>query len=255
MGSQERQGVGNSGGGSFSLKGAVFEESSARAIKLAHRRKWTALGTIFALILIGVGALIYHNVTTNRERDLVREFLAIEGEFTAESERFQQKVQSAGAAAADLTPEYGPIADKFAAFGKEHVNKAVGWQASIRAANIYLSNKKIDEARQLLEPLVKRTLSYNLMQIKIRRALAGIYAEQKNFDKALAELDYLEKLPDNPSLNEIKLFKAQVLYMADKKEEAAKRLRELSDNALAGFDPSARSTASEAAMWLGYWGL
>lgn len=258
MTSHERQGIGSDSKsfGFKTSKDAIYEESAGRAIRLANRRKWTAIGALVILALVIIGGFAFNRTRTSAEKDVVKSYLSIDAEFMAEAQKFQEKVQAAKPEEIEnMTPDFSASAEKFAAFAKENEAHPLGWQASFKAANIFLEAKKVDDALSVLEPLVKRTMGNALLQLKIRRALAGIYAEKKEYEKALAELDFIEKLPDNPAINEIKLFKAQVLYLSGNKEEAAKKLKELSDNALLAFDPSAKAISSEASMWLGYWGL
>jgi hypothetical protein len=55
---------------------------------------------------------------------------------------------------------------------------------------------------------------------------------------------------------EVRLMRAQLLYKNGQKEQAAQLLKELAaDTKAAVGEGSARSVATEAALWLGYWGL
>lgn len=227
----------------------IFEDTAHRAIKAAHRRKWTLVGTIVFLLAVMVAGIIKYNIDDNKQKVLVGKFLSIDFVYNNETEK--------AGATAKLNPlvasvDHSESTEKFAQFAKENPTHPLGWVAALRASSEYLENQKVAEAQALLEPILPKTLKHTLIQIRVRRALAGIYAEQGNFDKSIKELTYAEQIADNPVTPDIKLFRAQVLYMADKKEEAGKLLKELSANT---FSPEAKSVADEASLWLGFWNL
>lgn len=257
MTSGERQGFG-SGGISTNFgasKTPIYDETTAKALRLAHRRKWTMIGSLVLLAAIAIGVIVFNNISSSRAKESAKEFLAIEADFVAATQKFQETLQANPQTAAEARPDYTAVAQRFHDFANRNVDKPLGWQAALRASAIYLDTGKTKEARELLEQVEKRTLKSSLIQVKVRRALAGIYADAKEYDKALAELDFAEKLPDNPGLSEIKLFKGQVLYLAGKKEDAARVLKEIAGDPTALLDPNAKAASSEAAMWIGYWGL
>lgn len=262
MTSHERQGFGNkenSAGLTYGAGGPLLDETTARALRIAKRRKWTFIGSIVGVCVAGIGAIFYHNVSSNRQKDVARQYLAIESEYITVTKDFQEKRSKdvAAAAAADpfAMPDYSSVAKKYADFATTHVADPMGWDSALRAAKMYMDVNNIDEARKLLEPLVSRTLKHNLVQIKVRRALAGIYAEKNEFDKAIGELDFIEKLPDNPFIGDVKLFKAQVYFLAGRKDDAAKLMRELATSDSSTTDAMGKPVATEASAWLGYWGL
>ncbi len=235
--------------------GAMFEDSSARAFKAARRRKWTLVSTLVALAALGIGALAYNRHLENTKRAVASEYLAIEAEMASQTQKFQEQVKAAKEKAASLTPDFSAVGDKFATFAKKYPSEPLGWQASLKASNIYIEGKKFDEAAQLLLPLVGKSQRNFLMQTKIRHVLAGIYAQKGEYDKALVELDLILKSKENPIPAETKLFKAQILFLAGKKEEAGKLLKEIGGDSMSIFDPSFKSLATEATLWASYWGL
>lgn len=227
------------------------------AIKLAHRRKWTTLGSVLALICTGLGFVIYSKISESRARTLTVKYTEIESAYTNEILTFQEDMKLKGSKAEpDAQPNHSASTQKFAAFAKQNWNEPLGWQAAIRASTSLIEQKNNSEAIALLEPLVRKTLKNNFIQARVRRTLAGLYAESGEFDKSLAELNFIEKLPDVPSQNETKLFKARILYMSGKKDDAAKLLKELAgSSATDESDLSGKPASVEAALWIGYWGL
>ena len=243
-----------------SARNPLFDETSERAIRKAHQRKWTTLGSFGLILAIGVAAFLLQQNRKSSERTLTNEYLMADALFTSEQEKHQEALKAEGDKADfTKTADHSASGEKFAAFAKAYPNSGLGTQAALRAANIFIEAKKTDEAIDLIQIAINKTLKNNIAQAKLRKTLAGLYAEKKDYAKALAELDFAIKLPDNPVLNETKLQKAQVLYLNGKKEETATLLKELAalggGFSLPGVTDNEEGVANEAALWLGYWGL
>ncbi|MEY4064145.1 MAG: hypothetical protein RIR26_353 [Pseudomonadota bacterium] len=239
------------------MKRPIFEETSAKAIRAAHRRKWTMVTTV-ALVCMVAAALLGFSWHRNRvERALVEEYLAIDSLYTTEKQSFEDKLRAEPKLnTPDARPDHGPSAKKFEEFAKANVASPLGWQAALRASSEYIEVQKFAEAQSLLEPLLIRTLKHVVVQVRVRKTIAGLLAEQGQFDPALEQLAFLEKLADNPLVPEVRLLKAQILYKKGQKEDAGKLLKELAaDTKAAVGEGSSRSVATEASLWLGYWGL
>ncbi|MEN9826187.1 MAG: hypothetical protein RI953_1932 [Pseudomonadota bacterium] len=237
------------------MKRPIFEETSERAIKAAHRRKWTMIATIGLVLLLGAGLLGFSWYTARQERALTQAFLEIDSIYQTENQTFEEKLRlDPKLNTPDARPDHTASTQKFEAFAKANDKSALGWQAALRAANFYIEQQKFAEAQALLEPLLIKTLKYVIFQVRVRKTLAGILAEQGQLDQAIEQLSFLEKLPDNPLVADVKLMRAQILFKKGQKEEAGKILRELAADKTPA-EGGARSVASEAALWLGYWGL
>lgn|GEM_PF-702066 len=248
------QSAGVAGG---SVQRPIFEETSAKAIRAAHRRKWTLVGTVTLIVAIGAGLLIYSWRSSKSERELTQQYLEIDAAYLAENQVFEDKLRADPKLnTPDARADHSQSAKKFADFAKANARSAIAWQASLRAANLYIEEQKFAEAQALLEPLLIKTLKHVVFQVRARKTLASLLAEQGQFDPALEQLSFLEKLPDNPMVAEGRLLRAQLLYKKGQKEEAGKILKELAaDTKAAVGEGGARSVATEASLWLGYWGL
>lgn len=239
-----------------SVKRPIFEETSERAIRAAHRRKWTVIATVGLVVAIGAGLLIFSWQKGRDERALTQSFLDIEAVYQGELQSFEDKLRADPKLnTPDARPDHAASTQKFSEFAKAHVKSPLGWQAALRAANNLIEQQKYAEAQALLEPLLIKTLKHMVFQVRVRKTLAGLLAEQGQFDPALEQLNFLEKLADNPLVPEVRLMKAQVLYKKGQKDEAGKILRELAADKSTVAEGSSRSVASEASLWLGYWGL
>jgi predicted negative regulator of RcsB-dependent stress response len=237
-------------------KRPIFEETSERAIRAAHRRKWTVVGTVVLVVAIGAGLLTYSWSKSRAERALAQAFIDIEALQQNENKSFEEKLRADPKLnTPDARPDHSESAKKFEEFAKANPNVALGWNAALRAANTFIEQQKYAEAQALLEPLLIKTLKHVVFQVRVRKTLAGLLAEQGKLDPALEQLSVLEKLPDNPLIAETRLMQAQLLYKKGDKEQAGKILRELAANNSAAAEGTARSVASEASLWLGFWGL
>lgn len=240
-----------------SMQRPIFEETSARAIQAAHRRKWTMVGFVALLLAIGSGLLVYSWQKNKAERLLVQSYVEIDALYVSENQAFEEKLKANPSLnTPDARPDHAQSTKRFEEFAKSHAKSPLGWQAALRASSELIEQQKYAEAQALLEPLLIRTLKHVVVQVRVRKTLAGLMAEQGQFDQALDQLSFLEKLPDNPLVPEVRLMRAQLLYKKGQKDQAAQLLKELAaDSKAAVGEGSARSVATEAALWLGYWGL
>jgi predicted negative regulator of RcsB-dependent stress response len=237
-------------------KRPIFEETSERAIRAAHRRKWTVVGTVVLVVGAGAGLLTYSWSKSRAERVVTQSYIDIETVHKDEIKAFEEKVKADPKLnTPDARPDHSGSAKKFEDFAKAHPNSALGWNAALRAANTFIEQQKYAEAQALLEPLLIKTLRHVVFQVRVRKTIAGLLAEQGKIEPALEQLSFLEKLSDNPLLSEVRLMQAQLLYKKGDKEQAGKILRELAANKSTAAEGNARSVASEASLWLGFWGL
>ncbi len=241
---------------SNSVDGVRFDDTAMNAIRAAHRRKWTTIGSLIALGAVGIGVFVYSSWSKDRDDALVNGFTQADRLFQSENEMFMQAAQKPGA---DLTklvkPDHSASAKKFSEFITKNPGHPLAWVAGLRAASEFVETGKSDEAISVLEGLLPRTMNVPLMQVRVRRTLAGLYADKGLFPKALAELDVLEKMSDNPVLSENRLFRAKVLFLSGDKENSGKLLRELSNSPELSAVGDRSSVATEASLWLGHWGL
>lgn len=240
-----------------SMQRPIFEETSAKAIREAHRRKWTLISFVVVFCAIGAGLLVYSWQKNRSERALIQTYLEIDAQFVSENQAFEEKLKADPKLnTPDARPDHLASALKFEEFAKANVKSPLGWQAALRAANEFISLQKYAEAQALLEPLLIRTLKHVVVQVRVRKTLAGLLAEQGQIDSAIEQIVFLEKLPENPLVAEVRLMKAQLLYKKGDKEQAASILKELmADSKASVGEGNARPVSTEAALWLGYWGL
>lgn len=235
----------------------IFEETSGKAIQAAHRRKWTLVVTVGLVVGVIVALLVYSNRKTAAEDALVQQYLEIDSKFFSENQAFEEKMKANPASFSPTArPDHTESTKGFAEYAKANVKTTLGWHAALRASAELIEQQKFAEAQSLLDPLLIRTLTHVVFQVRVRKTLAGLLAEQGKFDEAIEHLNFLEKYADNPLIPEVRLTRAQFLYKKGDKESAAQLLKELAaDGAAAIGEGNTQSVATEASLWLGYWGL
>jgi predicted negative regulator of RcsB-dependent stress response len=241
---------------SESSAGIRYDDTALNAIRAAHRRKWTTIATITAVIGTGIGVFWYSSYKKSQESALVTAYIQADKMFNTEQDAYIAEMQKPGADPSKIgKPDHLPSAKKFEEFARANASKAIAWVAAFRAASEYIEKGQTDSAIALLELVASRTMKHPLVQVRARRTLAGLYADKNDFAKALSELSILEKMTDNPMTSENRLFKAKVHFLAGQKEEAAKILNELAASTDLSSAGDRSSVAAEAALWLGYWGI
>lgn len=240
-----------------SSENTLFEETSYRAIKVAQRRKWTLVGLVSSIAVVGVGFLVYNQAINSKETKLSAEYSAIEEIYNQENSAFQKKVQAEKATLPkDASPDYTRSMDSFFQFAKANPSEPIGWQAAIRAATYYISIGQNNKAKEILEPVVENAGRAPLIQVRVRTALAGIYASEQNEQRAIEELKVVEEIPQNPLPNQARLLRAQILFLSGNKEEAQKILNQIisspSEVASSDFSSQGSQIQQQAKIWLNY---
>jgi predicted negative regulator of RcsB-dependent stress response len=229
-------------------------DQSHHAIRAAFRRKWTLVGTLTFLVVGASGVLYWHFSSQRTERKLTESYLAAQGAFDEEIKAFSKQLEETKdlSKVKDLRPDHSKSTPLFREFAKSHPDHPLGWQAALKVAQESMKSKNYDEAVALLEPILPKTRRFGLMQVKIRETLAGLYAEKGEFPKALAELDTVSKISENPLPEQALLRKAQFTYLSGDKEGAAKLLRELASGKV-GDRSIGSEVATEASNWMDMW--
>ncbi|APJ02748.1 tetratricopeptide repeat protein [Silvanigrella aquatica] len=242
-----------------SSENTLFEETSYRAIRTAQRRKWTLISLIASVILFGIGILIYNQFVTSKNQRLAKEYSAIEEIYNQENLEFQKKYTEAkGNLPANVKADNAKSMEQFAQFAKTYASEPMGWLAGIRAGNYYITHDLNLKAKEILEPIVQTASNQPLIQVRVRTALAGIYAAEKDDQKALLELKIVEEIPQNPFPDQARFLRAQILYYSGNKAEALKILNQIisnpdSSNSANPLNQNAGSQIKQQAkIWLNY---
>jgi len=214
----------------------LFDSNASQAIKAAHRRKWTLISFVIVLLIVIVSLVVYHEITTSQENIVANQYSEIDNIFNQENLAFQQKVQeqkntsttqAGNSRSPQIEPDYSESMPKFRDYALKYPANPYGWQAAIRSSTYFITNNKLDYAQKGLEAVLPYTFKSDFTQIKIRTALAGIYANQNKSSKAIEQLTIVENLPHNPIPNQSRFLKAQIFVAAGNKNEAKKVLNQI----------------------------
>lgn len=124
------------------------------------------------------------------------------------------------AKAAKIKGNHSESLNKFKEFYKKHADDAEGWMAGLTAARILLDDDKPQDARPLLESLVKDAAKNPFVLSQARVSLLGVLEELGDFDRALAELAALDKDVDPELRPKLLLAKGRLLMLKNDKEQA-----------------------------------
>ncbi|WP_186649627.1 tetratricopeptide repeat protein [Fluviispira vulneris] len=236
---------------------SLFEETSYRAIRVAQRRKWTLIGSILLVFIVGITFLVYNNIVKNRESKLAAEFASIDSIYNQENMAFQKLANAAKEnLPKDQMPDNTNSMNLFAQFAKDHPTEPSGWQAAVRAASYFIAKGQNNKAKEVLEPIENNLNKYPLVEIRVRTALATIYAAEQNNTKALEELKLVEDIPANPMPNQARFLQGQILFLSGNKQEAQKVFSQIISTSSEKTPPEMSTQASQiqqqARIWLNY---
>jgi predicted negative regulator of RcsB-dependent stress response len=115
---------------------------------------------------------------------------------------------------------------KYVEFGKKYDDVPEGWLAGMMAAQILAEDGKTADARQVLEGILAKSGDQPFYQTQGRLFLVGLLEEAGEWDKALLELDALDKALDKANESELKatalLARGRIQMFKDAKEDAKK---------------------------------
>lgn len=213
----------------------LFDNNALKAIQAAQRRKWTFIGLICGIIVVIIAAVIYHEIHAAQENKIAAEYTTIDEIYNQENLAYQQTIQAKKAdktqqgnqSESKTEPDYEKSMATMKDFALKYPESPYGWQAAIRSSTYFITKNKPEDALKELETVLPYTSRQDLVQIKIRTSLAGIYASQNNTAKAIEQLNIVENLPHNPLPNQSRFLKAQILIAAGNKEEAKRVLNQI----------------------------
>jgi len=146
----------------------------------------------------------------------------------------------------DRKPDHTGSRDKFAAFFKSHSGTSEGWMAGMRAAGIYLEDRKVSDARPFVETIAKESLRHPWFQVQSRLILIGMHEDAGEFDAALKEVDVLIGLAPEDMKPKVMLAKGRIQLLKDARTDARNTLDDLI--AKHGTTPEAQQARSFLAL-------
>lgn len=109
---------------------------------------------------------------------------------------------------------------QFQEYFKKYEKTPEGWVAGMTAAKIMLDGQKTAEATPLVEAVVANSKDVPFYQTQARLTLAGLHEEAGAYDKALVELDALDKIVSEELKPKVLLARGRIQLLKDQKAEA-----------------------------------
>lgn len=240
--------------GAKSTHNPLFEETSDRAIRAAHRRKRNSIMALTGLVCIGLSFLGYQKYQSHIHKEIAANFLKIENIYIEESKQFQEKNAKNPQSFMMVVPHVESL-PKYIEFAKSHENHPLALHAQIKAISIMVESGQTQELEAPLDSAIRKSIKNPYLQLRLRKIKAGFLADQKKWEDSIKELEFIEKIPENPIVGEIKLQRARTLLAAGRKEDATALLKQLMEDPPTLSEMGGRSLATEAAIWLNYYQL
>lgn len=119
-----------------------------------------------------------------------------------------------------IKPDHSGSVDKFKAFFDKYPQTPEGWMAAMTAARIFADQGKIAEARPVLETVLANSRGNGFYQAQARLSLIGMLEESADYDKALAEIEQLDKVVDQEMKPRVLLAKGRLQWLKNDKDAA-----------------------------------
>lgn len=104
-------------------------------------------------------------------------------------------------------------------YGKNQAN-AEGWMAGMKASSILLDDGKLAEAKDILAPIVQKSVGVKFYQTQGRVVLINVLEDLGEFDAGIKEADTLFSLAEDQIKPAALLVKGRLLLNKNQKEEA-----------------------------------
>lgn len=131
---------------------------------------------------------------------------------------------------------------QFQEFYKKYDSTPEGWMAGMQAARLIIDQEKPAEAASLLESVLEKSKDNQFYQVQARLALISVLEDQGNYDKALSEVDALDKVVDKEMKPRVLLAKGRIQLLKNQKPEAKATFNSLIEQH--GASPEAQKARS-----------
>lgn len=142
----------------------------------------------------------------------------------------------------DIQADHQQSTGKFLEFFKKYENTPEGWMAGMTAARLMAEQKKVADARPVLETVIAKSKDNRFYQTQSRLSLIGILEELGDYDAALTHVDALEKSVDADLKPKILLAKGRLQMLKNSKDDAKATFNSLIESH--GSSPEAQKARS-----------
>lgn len=131
----------------------------------------------------------------------------------AEKEALEKKME-------DIKADHSGSTAQFQEFFKKFEKTPEGWMAGMTTARLLAEEKKVADAKPILESVIALSKDSSFYQTQARLSLIGILEELSDFDGALTHVEALEKIVDNDLKPKIMLAKGRLQMLKNSKDDA-----------------------------------
>ena len=221
-------------------KNEKLRDSSEQAIRDAHRRKWTFVGSITVVAAIIGGLYFYEKSSSSETEQLAAKYNYIDAKYQKEIEYYTSEGEDVS---------HKESSRDYEKFALANPNSQFGWLAASRAAQYFITDSfEFDRAEKLLKIMLDQSTNpkFDLYRQRLLLSYGQLQHAQGKNDGALATIDKLLRFPDTPYSAQAKLIKAKILKSLNKDDEAKAVLGEIAQN-----DNLSRQVALLKSRWFG----
>ena len=120
-----------------------------------------------------------------------------------------------------LTADHKASHSQYLEFFQKYTSKPEGWRAGLFAARIFLDEKKLTEAADILAKILSHSLGVDFYQVQVRMMYMGVLEDLKRYEEALQEAETLLRIATDEFIPRALLVKGRLQFFSGLKEEAA----------------------------------
>ena len=129
-----------------------------------------------------------------------------------------------------IKADHTASAQQFLNYYKTHDDNAEGWVAGMTAARVFIAQGKPTEAQPILEGVLAKSKSVRFYQVQSRITLVGLLEQSGEYDKALTQVDDLEKAVEADLKPMVLLTRGRLQLLKNDKATAKTTLSNLIDS-------------------------
>ena len=177
-----------------------LQEAMMNTVDWMEQNKGVVAAVVLVAVLAGVGVVSWDLLSERKEKKAQESFYAVEKEYSAKREKFDQakfgalsgakiedlvKAGTAAVPSGDIAKDYGTVIDQLESFAVDNKGTTASVQASLLAAETRIEYKRSEQALKTLETSVQATKANSLVGALARMATGNAQAASGKCDLAL----------------------------------------------------------------------
>ena len=177
-----------------------LQEAMMNTVDWMEQNKGVVAAVVLVAVLAGVGVVSWDLLSERKEKKAQESFYAVEKEYSAKREKFDQakfgalsgakiedlvKAGTAAVPSGDIAKDYGTVIDQLESFAVDNKGTTASVQASLLAAETRIEYKQSEQALKTLETSVQATKANSLVGALARMATGNAQAASGKCDLAL----------------------------------------------------------------------